>query len=292
MEQLNLSKEQLAKYESIAALQNGRHVGTPKEYKKPFGRKYGDYELISIDEVRKRLDTIKKEEERMACKYQFLTQSRVSEAVDSKDTNYAPLAGYASEHEVKVPTKDNPEGEWVRAALFITRTAKKHGSKKGQPRPALLSMDHDPWAEPLLRYFQEFDKEEKVFKHSHRNQQRLTRIAFEAILWPFKEYTNKETGEVIQAGWRSFNTHAYRKARTLDLIYNHGFTDLELCIFGGWEAKTLNQSVPEVLTHYTHLGLRSVELQRAQLLKLGLQYFEKLVNPRPPLEYRDILEVR
>lgn len=243
---------------------------------KPGGRYYGDFTKPTNNEIRRRILNIDHDMHRYAAMYQYLIAGRVIETCGK----YAPTGLSASEHEIEI------EDKWVRAALFISETAKR----EGRLRPILLPLEKESFAEPVLRYFQKYDDDEKPFIQHMRTQQRCVEKSFEGVMYPYADYSNGI--EKVERGWRHFNTHCFRHARAQELQNEYGFDAIDLSLYAGWTQSTADALMPPVLQKYLYFPLRSIRDQRPKLLNMALRYFTKLLRPRTTRRTRLVYRIK
>jgi len=213
----------------------------------------------SVEEIRKRIDSVKKLSHKNALRYEYLICGRVSEVCGP----FGPRGTDASIVDIN--------GE--EAILFPVKTAKRGGKL----RPVALPLKYEPWARALAGWF-EYRGGEKAFPFCMRTLQRVSSILFKGLSYPIEKY-NPDKGVEIEAHWNPVCTHALRHIRALqDLLCFYGFDGLDLAIYGGWTSQSVEQSLPSIATRYLHLIGNDVNIM---LMKsLANKYFPKLLKCR------------
>ncbi len=162
-----------------------------------------DYRLPSSGEVRRVLEALPEEEIQLRRKF---AHSMGSCAIDGRAAKFALMyeyliagrsceaAGkYMPQRKHAIETKIMGES----AVLFAAKTAKRKTDQGWLLRPILLPLnpEYEPWAQRVLDYMNEFDKEEYPFK-LHENPrtsghylQNYAIQVFEGEHWYFVDYT-------------------------------------------------------------------------------------------------------
>ena len=214
----------------------------------------------SVTEIRKVIDSVENEKYRHALMYGFLVAGLVSEICGKK---YAPTGSDA--HKITY----NVKGKRIPSVLFAVKTARR----KGIIRPCVIPLDkkYEPWAKPLLDWFEDH---RHPFKFVPRSIQRISAATFSNYEWWRAEYGSGF--EKIQFSIRSLKW--LRKKNLTDFYY---FNDIDLAIFGGWKEKTdplTTMKVDNILSR--NIDINNVE----QLSQLAEAYFEKFLRPLDQLE--------
>jgi len=83
----------------------------------------------------------------------------------------------------------------------------------------------------------------------------------------------------IEERWNPFRSHALRKRRTVTLMYFYKFDGFERAAYGGWTEKSQVETIPEAMSHYTHLDLTEFSESYEMLYDMASLYFPKLLKP-------------
>ena len=160
------------------------------------GFKYGVWGFVSMGkpieptprEVRTRILEASKVPHRMGLMYGFLVAGRASEIVgracpsDVKTTPRGPTGKDFETAQARV------DGEIFDAVVFTVRTSKRGGIPRSIGLP--LDPEYEPWAKPVMDYFEKFGSDEHVFPYT---RQALFPSAVEVFgriyVYPIEEYT-------------------------------------------------------------------------------------------------------
>jgi len=224
--------------------------------------------MPSVREVRRRIEKIHTREKYRRClQFIYLVDGRVSEAVGrvSPSDNTAARGPTGSDLEFQVYDQEKK----IEAAIFKVKSS--HG-REGQPRICAIPLDpeYEPWARQVALYFSKFEPREKVFPFTRQKMYQVASKAFKGLRYPIQKYDNtlevsNEKGKekkkvVVPHHWKPFRVHALRHLRATELLSNYGFTQTQLCQFGGWSLRN------KALERYIYYDWRS--------------YFPKLLKKR------------
>ena len=174
---------------------------------------HGD--LMSLQEVRSRIENMKNDKLRIIAKFQLLTACRVSEAVGK----------YAVRKDDLVFT--NYKGNEL--ALFNLRTAKRQGTLRTIALPV-----NQVWLDEIVEYFKN-SRGKKVFKYGESSVTHLLANEFNGLKYFIERYTLKPNYIAIPRHEREMRSHALRHLRLSELVNVYGFDYLDLATFAGWK---------------------------------------------------------
>ncbi len=213
------------------------------------------WEYLSLPEysvIREAIDRARKDEIQQALRFMYLTCGRAKEVVarttpgDKSGKNQATGPKGTDARREKFAEFD--------VALFNVYTQKRDGLK----RIIALPFQYEPWAEPLLEYFERFGKT-PVFNLSRQKLWRLAKSLFEGLTYPIEKYTIWKNGELVKTVDRhqkDFTLHALRHLRASELVEYYGFGGFELSVYGGWTMKT-TIGISSQFDRYISLGWQS-----------------------------------
>ena len=207
-------------------------------------------ETPRVSEIRSRIDEVEKDPYRLGLMYGFLIAGRISEVVgracpsDIKTTPRGPMGNDFEVNQARVNDVD------YEAVILHIKTGKRGGT----PRRCALPLDpeYEPWAKPILEYFQTFDAKDHVFPYTRQDIFPTSKKVFDGLVYPIEDYKvtliNKveyellieeippqlrhlvkvpdhlrET-ELVKRHLRNFRLHALRHARLMDLAEFYQFT--------------------------------------------------------------------
>jgi len=144
-----------------------------------------------VNDVRKRIVTANKTPHRMGMMYGFLIAGRASEIVGSackSDIKTTPRGPTGNDIEVTEARVNDMDYEVV---VFNVKTSKRGGIPRAIGLP--LDRKQEPWARPLLEYFEKFGKDELIFPYT---RQALFPSSVEVFrddfVYPIEEYNTQE----------------------------------------------------------------------------------------------------
>jgi len=190
---------------------------------------YNDMSLQNtIQEVKKRIDAIPRDDMKNILKFQFQTGTRLAEVLGKYAINKEDM------------TLTNYKGNNL--VLFTIKTAKK----KGKPRIVALPLN-DPWTQDIVKVFQKCEKG-RVFVKSDRSVETHATEYFKGLTYPIEDYGLKPTTKVpnpkipfVEEHDRQGVTHFLRHLRSTQLTVENGFTENDRAIFFGWFIKGMGK---------------------------------------------------
>lgn len=219
--------------------------------------------LPSVDVVRERIESVRREAIRNCFMATYLFAGRISEVIGKgtrKDTTTVrgPRGTDATQRIYELgPIKQS-------AVVFSVKTAKRNGKERLIGLP--LNSDFEPWTQILYDYFKEWDNE-IVFPFTRQKAWEYSKRAFEGLRYPIETYTirgSRQRLKKVEEHSRPFRLHALRHLRATELVTHYGFNAFELATYCGW-------------TYHTAVGMASID----RYLSLGWQsYFPKLLKKR------------
>ena len=142
-------------------------------------------------DVRKRIAQAAKEPHRMGLMYGFLIAGRVSEIVSKRcqsDTGTTPRGPMGDDFEVTQARVNDTDYDVV---VFNVKTSKRDGI----PRSIALPLDkkQEPWAKPVLEYFEKFSSDEHVFPYTRQDLFPAAAEVFrDDFVYPIEAYSTQE----------------------------------------------------------------------------------------------------
>jgi hypothetical protein len=251
--------------------------------------------LPTVEEVRQRIESIKREEIRYAVKTAYLYAGRISEVV-----------GHASPSDNT--TARGPKGtdahldmiEGHEAVLFSVWTAKRYRKKspqysQGLERVVALPVEFEPWAKEVYEYFKKAGNN-KVFPFTRQFVSKNLGKVFDGFSCPIEYYRiirakleQIETEPYREKGWEieqdektklyrvinavekhvnDFTLHSLRHLRATELRRFYHFKAEDLGAYCGWTLMTVNPQISPVMQRYQDLSMDYLE------------YFPKLLKRR------------
>jgi len=147
-------------------------------------------EVPHPNDVRDRIEQTSKKPHRMGLMYGFLIAGRASEVVgkacpsDIRTTPRGPLGRDFERTQARV------DNEVYDAVVFNVKTSKRGGIPRSIGLP--LDPEYEPWAESVLEYFQQFDKNDHVFPYTRQDLFPSAKEVFkEDYVYPIEEYTTQ-----------------------------------------------------------------------------------------------------
>jgi len=107
----------------------------------------------------------------------------------------------------------------------------------------------------------------------------LIELDEDSAKWVPKVGDNLRVPVKIEARWKPFRSHALRKRRTVTLMYFNKFDGFARSAYGGWTEKSQVETLPEAMSHYTHLDLTEFAESFDMLYDMASLYFQKLLRP-------------
>ena len=233
----------------------------------------------SSEEVRERIENIRRIPIRYACMTAYIYCGRASEVVGRayhSDRKMMTRKGPRGGTKPRGPrgTKDVRLDRFVQggveepAVVFTVRTAKR----KGMVRSVAIPVQYDPWAELLYKYFREAG-DSLVFPFTRQFLYDKAKREFKGWEYPIDPYKIWENGDVIRnvaAHTKPFGVHALRHVRATELVEYYGFDGFNLAAYGGWTISTTQAqfgvNFPRVISRYLYLNWQG--------------YFSKLLKKR------------
>ncbi|MEM2780842.1 MAG: hypothetical protein QW791_08275 [Candidatus Bathyarchaeia archaeon] len=221
--------------------------------------------LPKVETVRRRIESVGREDYRIFLKCAYLFAARVSE-----------LVAYASPRDTTIPRGPTGRDYYIdnftlgplkaEAAIFKIKTAKRGGKERLIALP--LDKRFEPWTESILRYYQKCG-DKPLFPFSRQRALQIARQVFKGLKYPVERYVivNQSLGlrKVVEPHLKPFGLHALRHLRATELIEFYGFDGIDLSIFGGWTLRSMI-GVGGSLERYAHLQWQ--------------KYFPKLLKER------------
>ena len=266
-----------------------------------------DYEVSDIKQIPKDADS---ERYRMAFMYQLLIAGRISEVCGK----YAPKGIEVYEVEFDdvpaamfVVKTAKRNGKLRTAALPLdpkyepwTKPLLKYFQDAGDDYPFMFSkrFEHSiryaQWAAakvfeglewPMKQYAKAELQPIKNFEilatriNDKNKEVCLIELNEDTAKWVPKVGDNLRVPVKIEARWKPFRSHALRKRRTVTLMYFNKFDGFERSAYGGWTEKSQVETLPEAMSHYTHLDLTEFAESYDMLYDIAGLYFPKLLRP-------------
>lgn len=187
--------------------------------------------MPSVQEVRRRIEKVPKVKYRRCLQFIYLIDGRVSEAigrVSPSDKTTAARGPTGRDVEFIVWDEENK----IEAVLFTVKSS--HG-RDGQPRICAIPLnpEYESWAREVALYISKAGPDSYAFPFTRQKVYQVANKTFKGLRYPIKKYDDNE-GEEVPAHWKDFKVHALRHLRASDLLSYYGFTQTELCQFGGW----------------------------------------------------------
>jgi len=251
--------------------------------------------LPAVEEVRQRIESIKREEVRYAVKTAYLYAGRISEVVGHSSPSDNTTARGPKGTDAKLDTIEDQE-----AVLFSVWTAKRYRKKspqylQGLERIVALPIKFEPWAKELYEYFKDAGTN-KVFPFTRQFVSKNLGKVFEGFSCPIeyykiirskleqyetKPYRNKnwliEQDKktklyrallVVERHITNFTLHSLRHLRATELRRYYHFKAEDLGAYCGWTLTTVNPQMSSVMQRYQDLSMDYLE------------YFPKLLKQR------------
>ena len=239
--------------------------------------------------IRKRIEKISPKSVRNCVKYLYVIDGRVSEGVSKRyasDVRTTPRGPIGTDAKIDVwyPPQFNSVEEAFKAqrddgvkrvhpaAIFKVSTAKRRGRIRTCAVP--LDPTMEPWAQELMKYFEDRGEEE-VFPITRQRVWRRSKKVWRDLLYIIEDYSvvldksgtgieriDAETTEEkrksvrIDRHPRDWTLHALRHLRASDLVDHYGFTGANLSSYGGWTLATA-MNVSSSVSRYLDLDWRA-----------------------------------
>lgn len=201
-------------------------------------------------EVRSRIMEVEKEPYRLGLMYGFIIAGRISEVVGHaypSDVKTTPRGPTGAEFELSETVVNEQPFE---ALVLHVKT----GKRGGIPRRCAVPLDpeYEPWAKPILKYFQRFDESDHVFPYTRQDIFIPAKKVFDGLVYPIEDYKVTHINQVeydllledlppqlrhlvkvpkhlkevewVKRHLRNFRLHALRHARLMDLAEFYQFT--------------------------------------------------------------------
>ena len=266
-----------------------------------------NFEVSDIPQIPKDHDN---EQYRMAFMYQLLTAGRISEVCGK----YAPKGNEVYEVEFdEVPAAmfvvktAKREGKLRVAALPLdpkyepwTKTLLEYFHDAGDAYPFMFadnfqhSIRYAQWVAaktfeglewPMKQYAKAelrpiTDFEILAERINDKNKEVcLIELDEDTAKWVPKVGDNLRVPVKVEGRWKPFRSHGLRKRRVITLMYFNKFDGFERAAYGGWTEKSQVETLPEAMSHYTHLDLSEFAESYDMLYDMADLYFVKLLRP-------------
>ena len=142
--------------------------------------------LPNYKTVRNLIQSITSKQFRLGGMYGYLIAGRVSEIVTKtcrSDTGTTPNGPYGKDFDIA-----DYEGNEV--LVLNVKTSKRDGLPRDIGVP--LNHTHEPFAKPVLEYFQSFDDEDPVFCYTRQDLYNATKNPFNGYIYPIEPYTVRD----------------------------------------------------------------------------------------------------
>ena len=239
--------------------------------------------------IRYRIEKITPKSAQMCCKYTYLIDGRISEAVseayasDTRTTPRGPVGTdvkmdlwfppeFHSREEAFKAQKDDGIKRVHPISIYTVATAKR----RGRPRTVALPLDPtmEPWAMEMMQYFEE-KGDDHVFPMTRQAVWKRARHVWADLVYIIEDYSvvidneakgileidtqtteQKRKSKRIDRHKRRWTLHALRHLRASDLVDYYMLTGAELSSFGGWTISTA-MNVGSSVGRYLSLDWRS-----------------------------------
>lgn len=221
--------------------------------------------LPNIDEVRRRIKRVKREDIRFCLMSTYLFAARISEVVGYSSPSDKTSGRGPRGTDVQIELFQMGEIN-EKAAVFTLRTAKRGGKIRLVALP--MNPIYESWTRPLYRYFRKH-RSKLVFPFTRQlvwQYVKKHRI-FDGLLYPVDQYAvwkDKKKIYDVNEHLRPFALHALRHLRATELVQFYGFDGRDLAVYGGWTFRSMG--FPSTADRYLSLGWQS--------------YFPKLLKGR------------
>ena len=221
--------------------------------------------LPDVNEVRRRIEQVKREDIRFCLMSTYLLAARISEIVGYSSPSDETKGRGPRGTDVQI--ENFQIGETIeKAAVFKLRTAKRGGKIRLVALP--MNPIYEPWTRPLYKYFRKH-RSKLVFPFTRQLVWQYVRKwkVFDGLFYPVDKYAvwkDKRKVFDVDEHLKPFNLHALRHLRATELVQFYGFDGRDLATYGGWTFRSMG--LPSTADRYLSLGWQS--------------YFPKLLKRR------------